>query len=95
MFASASAGVAVMYDVSIMKRTTVMLPDDVSDYLRYEAKQRGVSVAALVREAVEARMPGPERRELSFVGVGDGEVDGSVRVDEHVAKAVRRRHAAR
>ena len=83
-----------MYDARIMKRTTVMLPDEVSDYLRYEAKLRGVSVATLVREAIEAQMPGLERRTLSFVGVGEGDVDGSVRVDDRVASAVRRRYPA-
>jgi plasmid stability protein len=79
----------------IMKRTTVMLPDDVEALLRIEARRRGVPVAAVVREAVTRHLreePGPRR--LSFVALGEAGVsDGSERVDEHVAAALRRRGA--
>ncbi|MGH9245002.1 MAG: ribbon-helix-helix protein, CopG family [Acidimicrobiales bacterium] len=55
-----------------MTRTTVMLPDDVAKRLRLEARRRGVSMATLVREAVEAKFPEPERKPLSFVALGRG-----------------------
>jgi hypothetical protein len=76
-----------------MKRTTVMLPDDVLARLRHESRRRGISVAEIVREAVERHVPAPEAgRPLSFFAVGEGgPVDASERVDEYVAAAVRRR----
>jgi hypothetical protein len=76
-----------------MKRTTVMLPDDVEARLRREARRRGVSIAQIVREAVERELPAPKAgRPLAFFGIGEGgPPDASERVDEYVAKAVRRR----
>jgi hypothetical protein len=52
-----------------------------------------VSVAQIVREAVEQLFPAPEvGRPLSFFGIGEGgPEDVSERVDEYVARAVRRR----
>jgi CopG-like RHH_1 or ribbon-helix-helix domain, RHH_5 len=77
----------------IMKRTTVMLPDDVEERLRREARRRGVPLAQVVREAVERHLPAPEPgRRLSFFAVGEGgPADASERVDEYVRRAVRRR----
>ena len=76
-----------------MKRTTIMLPDDVLASLRQEARRRGMSVAEIVREAVEGHMNEPRKpRELAFFAVGEGgPPDGAERVDEHVAAAIRRR----
>ncbi|MFN8224392.1 MAG: CopG family transcriptional regulator [Gaiellales bacterium] len=79
----------------IMKRTTVMLPDEVSARLRYEARRRGVSIAEVVREAVEQHLPGePDAKPLSFVALGEGQVRDSERVDEVVRGAVRRKLGA-
>lgn len=80
----------------IMKRTTVMLPDDVDARLRREARRRGVPVAEVVREAVERHVPAPERgRRLSIVALGEGlETDASERVDEIVGELIRRQHDA-
>ena len=77
----------------IMKRTTVMLPDDTLTRLRHESRRRGVSVAELVREAVERHVPEPGASgRLSFFAVGEGgPPDASERVDEYVAGAVRER----
>jgi hypothetical protein len=76
-----------------MKRTTVMLPDDVEARLRLEARRRGVPIAEVVREAVEQHLPAAEPgRRLSFFGIEDGgPADASERVDEYVGRAVRRR----
>jgi Ribbon-helix-helix protein, copG family len=77
----------------IMKRTTVMLPDDVLIRLRRESRRRGVSVAEIVREAVDVHVPEPHPGgRLTFFAVGEGgPADASERVDEYVAGAVRRR----
>jgi hypothetical protein len=76
-----------------MKRTTVMLPDEVLTRLRHESRRRGVSIAEVVREAVELHVPEPESgRSLAFFGAGEGgPADASERVDEYVAGAVRKR----
>lgn len=76
-----------------VKRTTVMLPDDVDARLRVEARRRGVPIAEVVREAVERHLPVPEPgRLLSFFAIGEGgPPDASERVDEHVRRAVLRR----
>ena len=69
-----------------------MLPDDVATRLKHESRRRGVSVAELVREAVERHLPGPKAGEpRSFFALGEGgPPDASERVDEHVHTAMRR-----
>ncbi len=77
----------------IMKRTTVMLPDEVDARLRLEARLRGVPVAAIVREAVERHLPEAKPgRPLAFFAIGEGgPADASGRVDDVVLSAMRRR----
>jgi hypothetical protein len=77
-----------------MKRTTVMLPDDVLSRLQHEARRRSTSVAEIVREAVEQHFAEPEpRKPLSFFAIGDGgPPDASERVDEFVNAAVLNKH---
>jgi hypothetical protein len=79
-----------------VKRTTIMLPDDVDARLRLEARRRGSSIADVAREAIDRQLPpGPTEGRLSFFSVGDGSpADASGRVDELVGKAVARRKAA-
>jgi hypothetical protein len=76
----------------IMKRTTVMLPEELDARVRFEARRRGVAVAEIVREAVEQHLPNPTaegRAPLSFFAIGEGgPVDASERVDEYVVKAI-------
>lgn len=81
----------------LMKRTTVMLPDDVLARLRLEARTRGVPVAEIVREAVVVHLPvDAPGSPLSFFASGDGgPANASDRVDEHVRNVVRRRHRRR
>jgi hypothetical protein len=77
----------------IMKRTTVMLPEELDARVRFEARRRGVAVAEIVREAVEQHLPRPTakgRAPLSFFAIGEGgPADASERVDEYVVKALR------
>jgi hypothetical protein len=76
-----------------MKRTTIMLPDELEARLRLEARRREVSIAEIVREAVESHLPAAEPgRPLSFFAVGEGgPEDASERVDEFVSRALRKR----
>jgi hypothetical protein len=75
-----------------MKRTTIMLPDETATRLTREALRRGVSVATVVREAVERHLPKEEPGALSFFAVGEGgPPDASERVDEVVRDALRKR----
>src|SRR5579875_1539211 len=55
-----------------MKRTTIMLPDDVDARLRLEARRRGQSIAQVAREAIERELPAPGDGRLGFFAVGDG-----------------------
>lgn len=84
------------YDVCV-KRTTILLPDELDARLRYLAGRRGVSVAELVREAVEARYGQPSGpRTLSFAGVGrpvpGTPTDLARRHDEFLGEALKRGH---
>jgi ribbon-helix-helix CopG family protein len=69
-----------------MKRTTVMLPDDLDGTLRIEAQRRGLSIAELVREAVDAYVTELRRpKRLSFIGIGEGPADLAERADDYLA----------
>lgn len=77
-----------------MKRTTIMLPDELDSRIRLEARRRGVSIADIAREALEQHVPDPGRKGLlGFFGVGEGAPsDASERVDELVRDAIDLRH---
>ena len=57
----------VMRHAVCMKRTMIMLPDDVDARLRHEARRRGVSVAQVARDAIERELPSqPDGRRASL-----------------------------
>jgi hypothetical protein len=79
-----------------VKRTTIMLPDEVDARLRLEARRRGTSIAEVAREAIEKELPSQGEGRLSFFAIGEGSPsDASERVDELVAEGVRRRRSDR
>jgi hypothetical protein len=81
---------------ALMKRTTIMLPDELDVRIRLEARRRGVSIADIAREAIAQHLssPAPAGR-LSFFAVGEGRSsDASERVDELVGKAIARHRLA-
>lgn len=55
-----------------MRRTTVLLSDDLAGLLDYERRGRGVSTAMVVREALENYLTGSSRarKRLPFAGLG-------------------------
>ncbi len=65
-----------------MKRTSVMLPDELSDMVDRERRRRDVSAATVIREAVEAYFVEPFRSGIeSIIGIvnsgGAGEYDAA------------------
>ena len=74
-----------------------MLPDELDDRLRLEARRRGTSIADVAREAIDRQLPpAPEPGALSFFAIGEGSpADASEHIDEHVARAVRRKRLPR
>ena len=55
-----------------MRRTTVLLDDDLADRLDYERRRRNQSTTAIVREALTEYLAGgkPRSKQLGFVGLG-------------------------
>ena len=53
-----------------MRRTTIVAPDELIEHLRREATERGVSLATVIREALEEKAQAyrPKPRSL---GIGD------------------------
>lgn len=52
-----------------MKCITIVLSDDLTALLDWERRRRGISAAAVVREALEAHLNRPTGP-LSFIGIG-------------------------
>jgi hypothetical protein len=71
-----------------VKRTTIMLPDDLDARLRHEARRRGVSIADVARSAIEEQLPKPNPSgRLSFFGIGrSGQRDTARRAEEIPAR---------
>jgi Ribbon-helix-helix protein, copG family len=86
-----------MLYADLMKRTTIMLPEDLDARVRIEARRRGVSIADIAREAIERYIgPSAPSGKLAFFAVGKGgPPDASERVDEFVGKAIARRRRPR
>lgn len=67
-----------------MKRTTILLPDDLAALVEHERRRRGVSVAEIVREAVASHLsttPVPRRLRIASLG-RSGRVDAAERAEE-------------
>ena len=75
-----------------MKRTSVKLPDDLDARLRHEAERRGITIAELTREAIEAHLgAAPGRRNLLAASAGrSGVGDISARIEEILRREVDR-----
>ena len=74
-----------------LKRTTVKLPDDLDARLRYVAAQRGTTIAAVTREALEAHLGTPARRRLLAARAGrSGRSDVSEEIENILREEVSR-----
>jgi predicted transcriptional regulator len=68
--------------LAYMRRTTILLPDDVDVRLRQEAQRRGTTISEVTREAIVQHLGGPGRR-LRAAGAGrSGRSDISERIEE-------------
>jgi predicted transcriptional regulator len=78
--------------LAYMKRTTIKIPDALDARLRHEARRRGVTLADISREALEAYLGGPStRRRLGAAAAGrSGASDVSERIEEILAAEVAR-----
>ena len=69
-----------------MKRTTIVLPDELAALLERERRRRGVSTAAIVREALDAYLA-PPTQPLPFVALGrSGHRDTGQDMEEILAR---------
>jgi hypothetical protein len=71
-----------------MKRTTIVLPDDVDAWFRYEARRRGISLGQLAREAIATHVAHPSRTgDLGFFGAGDRDQHGATSDPPYIPEA--------
>jgi hypothetical protein len=78
-----------------MKRTTIMLSNDLDARLRHEARRRGVSIADVARQAIEEQLQPPQDGALSFFAIGAGDPPDAARhTEDFVVSAIGRRHPA-
>jgi predicted transcriptional regulator len=61
-----------------MERTTLMLPDETRDRLRRIAADRGVSMATIIREAIDEKVERTHPRPAS-IGVGSSSTSDTSR----------------
>lgn len=71
-----------------MRRTTILLDDDLADQLDYERRRRNQSTTAIVREALAEYLAGGKKpRHLGFIGLGSsGQKDTGRNVDQILAR---------
>ena len=55
-----------------MRRTTIVVPDDLIERLRREATDRGISLATVIREPLEKEAEGYRSKPRSL-GIGDSD----------------------
>ena len=60
-----------------MKRTTIVLPEELRKRVRRLAAERGVSMAAIIRDAIEQKMREARPKPKSLGVAASGESDAS------------------
>lgn len=82
----------VCYDAG-MKRTTIMLPDDLAQLVDRERRRRDVSAATVIREAVAAYFAPPAQpKRYSFIGIansGGADEFSAATMEEWLAREAR------
>jgi predicted transcriptional regulator len=69
-----------------MRRTTVLLDDDLADQLEYERRRRNESTAMIIREALTEYLAGgkPRRKRLAFAALGRSRYPNTARDMEEI-----------
>jgi predicted DNA-binding protein len=68
-----------------MVRTTVKIPEELDEQLRYEARRRGSTISDVTRSALEAHLRGG-RRQLRAAAAGhSGNTDVSERIEQIIS----------
>ncbi len=71
--------------LAYMVRTTVKIPEELDERLRYEAKRRGSTISDVTRSALEAHLRGG-RRQLRAAAAGhSGHTDISERIEQIIS----------
>jgi hypothetical protein len=75
-----------------MKRITLVIPDELNALIQQERRRRDVSVATVIREALEAHFGGLDQpREIPWAGIGRScRSDIAARVEEILEQDWRR-----
>ena len=77
-----------------MKRTTILLPDDLAALLERERRRRDVPVSAVVREALTQYLTdgphGEDAPRFSFIGAGHSGQTGAAPLSERVEEILTR-----
>lgn len=68
-------------------RTTISLPDELARTARNEARRRGVSLSAVVRESLETRLRKPIVAKLPWQGIVSDPESSARRLDEALAES--------
>jgi len=73
---------STLYTLTMLRRTTIVAPDQLLKRLRIVAAERNTSMAELIREALEEKVS-QHRRKPTCLGIGDsGFTDTSRRIGE-------------
>jgi hypothetical protein len=80
-----------------MARTSLLVPDDLLEWARREAVRRGVSLAEIVREALESKRAALTAEEDPWFSLhapyeGPGPTDLAERHDDHLAEIMEEEH---
>lgn len=68
-----------------MVRTTVKIPEELDERLRYEAKRRGVTISDVTRSALEDHLQRGRRRLRAAAAGRSGASDISERIEEIIS----------
>ncbi|HVR39207.1 MAG TPA: hypothetical protein VMU84_08920 [Thermoanaerobaculia bacterium] len=71
-----------------MKRTTVKLPIEID--VRHEASRRGITIADVTRETIEAHIGGGRRRLLGAKAGRSGQRDTARKIEEIIRRESRK-----
>jgi predicted transcriptional regulator len=72
-----------------MVKTTLYLPDELKHDVERTARERGLSEAEFLRQAIQAAVEPTEtpEPEVGFITIGEGTTDYASRIDQELAES--------